>query len=114
MSSAADQTSTTINVVAMFRARPERREQFKAALIAMAEATHREEGCLLYTLQQGTEDPDVFAFVEKWASTAALDAHGGTPHLVEGAAERDAMQAQPAVVVRTRDVGAGTPGQGRL
>lgn len=97
-----------INVIAMFRAKPEHRDELRRRLVAMAEATHEEEGCLLYSLQQGSADPDVFVFVEKWASEAALDAHGKAPHIVDGADERAALMAEPAVVVRTRSVGAGT------
>jgi quinol monooxygenase YgiN len=103
-----------INVLAIFRAKTEHREELKQRLTAMAEAVHTEPGCLLYSLQQGTDDPDVFAYVEKWESEEALAEHGQSPHVLEGSAERSAMMAEPARVVFTTSVGAGTPAQGLL
>lgn len=103
-----------INVLAIFRAKTEHREELKERLTAMAEAVHTEPGCLLYSLQQGTDDPDVFAYVEKWESEEALAEHGKSPHVLEGSAERSALMAEPGRVVFTRSVGAGTPEQGVL
>lgn len=99
-----------INVVAVFKVQPQFRERYTAALIEMAEQTHaNDEGCLLYSLQQSTTDPNTFVFIEKWTSEAALDAHGAQPHLTQGRAERDAMLAEPGVVIRLRGLGAGDP-----
>lgn len=50
-----------INVLAPFRAKSEHREELKERLTALAEAVHTEPGCLLYSLQQGTDEADVFA-----------------------------------------------------
>ena len=103
-----------INVLALFRAKTEHREELKRRLTAMAEAVHTEPGCLLYSLQQGTDDPDFFAYVEKWESEEALAAHGKAAHVLEGSEERTALMAEPGRVVFTRSVGAGTPEQGVL
>lgn len=93
----------TINVVAIFHAKPEHRDELKRALEVMAEATHKEEGCLLYALQEGAEDPNVLGFVEKWASDEALAAHLQAPHVRDAGAERTAMMSQPAIVIKTRN-----------
>jgi quinol monooxygenase YgiN len=103
-----------INVLAIFRAKTEHREELKERLTAMAEAVHTEPGCLLYSLQQGTDDPDVFAYVEKWESEEALAVHGKSANVLEGSAERSALMAEPGRVVFARSVGAGTPEQGLL
>ncbi len=103
-----------ITVIALFNALPERRGELKAALVAMAEATHREPGCLLYALQEGVNDPNDLAFIEKWESQEALDKHGTMPHLRDGADERAAMMAEPARVVFMRNAGAGDPQLGTL
>lgn len=103
-----------INVLALFRAKPEHRDELKQQLSTLAEAVHTEDGCLLYSLQQGTEDPDVFAYVEKWESEEALAAHGRAPHMLAGAGDRSALMAEPGTVVFTRSVGAGTQEQGTL
>lgn len=106
--SSPEKTSTEkINVIALFKARLEHVDELKQRLIVMAEATHQEDGCLLYSLQQGTEDPTVLAFIEQWDSEAALDKHGTQPHIVEGGDERNAMMAEAAIVVRTRSTGPG-------
>ncbi|MGI8416224.1 MAG: putative quinol monooxygenase [Nakamurella sp.] len=103
-----------INVLALFRAKPEHRDELKRQLSRLAEAVHTESGCLLYSLQQGTDDPDVFAYVEKWESEDALAAHGKAPHMLTGAADRSVLMAEPGTVVFTRSVGAGTHEQGTL
>ena len=103
-----------INVLALFRAKTEHREELKERLAALAEAVHTEPGCLLYSLQQGTDDPDVFAYVEKWESEEALAEHGKASHVLQGSAERSALMAEPARMVVTRSVGAGTNEQGLL
>lgn len=99
-----------INVIAIFHAKPEHREELIAAYTEMAEQTHaNDEGCLLYALQQSTTDPNVLAFIEKWASEEALDAHAAKPHIADGTAARDAMMSEPRQVIKLRSLGAGTP-----
>ncbi len=53
----------------------------KEALLAMVSPTRKEPGCLCYNLHQSKKDKTVFMFYEQWASQAALDAHGKTPHM---------------------------------
>ena len=104
-----------INVVAIFKAKPECADEYLAALTEMAEQTHaNDEGCLLYSLQRSTTDPNTFVFIEKWISEAALDAHGAKPHLLDGRAEREAMLAEPGVVIRLRGLGAGDSQLGKF
>ncbi len=104
-----------VTVLALFKARPEKLDELKSALVKMAEETHRNDaGCLLYALQQGIDDPCDLAWVEKWASRQALDEHGKKPHIVDGAQTRRAMMAEPPRIVFLRNVGAGTPEQGVL
>lgn len=96
-------TSMTVNVVAIFRALPEHRDELKRRLEVMAAATHQEEGCLLYALQEGVDDPNVLGFVEKWESAEALARHQQSDHVRNGGEERTAMMAAPAVVITTRN-----------
>lgn len=93
----------TINVLAIFRAIPEHRDELKRQLEVMAAETHKEEGCLLYALQVGADDPNVLGFVEKWESAEALAKHQQAPHITTGREERNAMMAQPAVVISTQN-----------
>ncbi|CAI9402660.1 putative quinol monooxygenase [Aestuariimicrobium sp. T2.26MG-19.2B] len=93
----------TINVLCIFHAIPEHRDELKRRLEVMAAATQQEEGCLLYALQEGVDDENVLGFVEKWESDEALARHLQQPHVVDGGDERRAMMSQPGIVVKTRN-----------
>jgi quinol monooxygenase YgiN len=68
-----------ISVVAVITAKPGSGDEVEAMLRGLAESTHGEDGCALYSLQRGLEDRDVFVTVEKWDSQEALQAHMGGP-----------------------------------
>ena len=73
---------SSLRVIARAKAKPDRVAQVRAILIALVEATRREPGCLSYELLQNHDDPTDFAFIERWASQAAEQAHFMTPHLL--------------------------------
>ena len=68
-------------VVGSFKAVPGKEQQGLEAFQALVAPTHAEEGCILYALHQGTDDPSRLAFVERWASRELLDAHLKSPHV---------------------------------
>jgi quinol monooxygenase YgiN len=68
-------------VVGSFTAKPGKEAEAAEAFKALIEPTHGEEGCILYALHQGADDPRRLAFVERWASRDALDAHLASPHI---------------------------------
>ena len=68
-------------VVGSFTAQPGKEEEGRQALQALVEPTHDEDGCVLYALHQGTDDPARLAFVERWESREQLDAHLGSDHV---------------------------------
>jgi quinol monooxygenase YgiN len=68
-------------VVGSFTAQPGKEREAAEALRALVEPTHAEDGCILYALHQGTDDPRRLAFVERWTSREKLDAHLSTPHV---------------------------------
>lgn len=72
-----------IVVIATLPGRPEKRSEIEAALTKAAAASREEEGCLSYSFTRDLEDADRYVSVETWQDTASLDAHFGTPHLVE-------------------------------
>ena len=77
-------------VVGSFKAVPGKEAEGLEAFKALVGPTHAEDGCILYALHQGQDDPARLAFVERWESREALDAHLKTPHvagLLERAAE---------------------------
>ena len=68
-------------VVATVKAKPGQEEPVKEALLSLVDPTRKESGCLCYNLHQAKDDKTQFMFYEQWASKAALDTHGKTPHL---------------------------------
>jgi quinol monooxygenase YgiN len=72
-----------IVVVGSFTAQPGKQAEAAESFKALIEPTHREEGCILYALHRGVDDPSRLAFVERWASREALDAHLASPHIQE-------------------------------
>lgn len=68
-------------VVGSFRAEPGKEAEALEAFKALLEPTHAEDGCVLYALHQGADDPRELAFIERWASRELLDAHLKSPHV---------------------------------
>jgi quinol monooxygenase YgiN len=72
-----------ISTVAIITAKPGCGPDVEQVLHVLAAATHAEPGCLLYSLQQGMRDPDVFLTVGKWDSVDSLEVHLASDHLAE-------------------------------
>jgi quinol monooxygenase YgiN len=68
-------------VVGSFRAEPGKEAEAVEAFKALVDPTHREDGCVLYALHQGIDDPSRLAFVERWSSRDDLAAHLASPHV---------------------------------
>jgi len=101
-------------VVVLSRAKPGRGDEGEAAYRALAEATHEEEGCILFAVHRVPADPDRLVLIERWTSREALDAHLAAPHLVafrEGSVD---LWAHPAEVLIVEPATAGDPVKGRL
>jgi quinol monooxygenase YgiN len=101
----------SVVVVATIKPLPEHRDAVIAAFTQVIAQVHAEDGCELYALQQAD---DRLIMVEKWASRAALDAHGrgqalaGLNPLLAGK-----MAGRPEVIVLD-PVPAGDPAKGQL
>jgi len=50
-----------------------------------------DEGCILYTLDQSTEDPCEFAFIEAWESVEIMQGHLESEHFTRIGPKHDAM-----------------------
>ena len=79
-----------IHVIAVITAQPGQRSKILEAFNTLTGAVHAEAGCLEYTATVdaqgmppsiGSVGSDTFVVVEKWASLAALQAHGVAPHM---------------------------------
>jgi quinol monooxygenase YgiN len=70
-------------VVGSFVARDGKESEAIEAFRALVEPTHAEDGCILYALHQGHDDPRKLAFIERWESKDLLEAHLGSDHVKE-------------------------------
>ncbi|MFN8103083.1 MAG: putative quinol monooxygenase [Acidimicrobiia bacterium] len=70
-----------ITIVASIHAIPGHEADVQAALEALIEATHAEEGCLRYVLHRYREDSTKFVIIEHWRDQDALDSHFGAEHM---------------------------------
>lgn len=73
--------SQEITVLAVFVAKPGEEAALKTLLQGIVGPTLKEDGALQYDLHQDTKESRRFVFYERWASAAALDTHGETPHI---------------------------------
>jgi quinol monooxygenase YgiN len=98
-----------ISVVAVITAKPGSGDEVEAMLRGLAESTHGEDGCALYSLQRGLEDRDVFVTVEKWDSQTALQAHLGGPAIAAAMATGGALLAGPPQIIPAEMLSLGDP-----
>lgn len=70
-----------VTVIATFTVKEEHEDEAVSILKGVVEATHKEEGCLLYTLHKATNKPQTYTIVEKWRSHEDLEAHFVQPHM---------------------------------
>ncbi len=82
-----------------FTAQPGKEAEAAEAFKALVEPTHREQGCILYALHQGVDDPRRLAFVERWASRESLDAHLASPDVQEVLARVEELFGDSADIV---------------
>ena len=68
-------------VVGSFVAREGKEDEARAAFEALVAPTHAEDGCILYALHQGNDDPQRLAFIERWESKELLGAHLESDHV---------------------------------
>jgi quinol monooxygenase YgiN len=88
-----------IRTVTIITAKPGRGPDVEQVLRILAAATHAEPGCLLFSLQQGMRDPDVFLTVEKWDSLDSLEAHLASDHLAEAIeSTRHLLASEPQII----------------
>ncbi len=83
MTTPTDDRPELLTVIATMRALPGKEQDLRDALVALVEPTTQEAGYVNYDLHQGIEDPALFCFYENWESGEHLDAHLGSPHLVD-------------------------------
>jgi quinol monooxygenase YgiN len=98
-----------ISTVAIITAKPGCGPEVERALRDLATATHAEPGCLLYSLQQGMRDPDVFVTVERYSSLDSLEDHLASDHIAEALARTQDLLATEPQIIPVQPLGAGEP-----
>jgi quinol monooxygenase YgiN len=101
-------------VVGSFTARPGQEEQARQAFQALVAPTHAEDGCILYALHQGVDDPRRLAFVERWASKEQLQAHLESDHVKEVLGRADELFSDGGDIVVYEAVPGGEAAKGSL
>jgi quinol monooxygenase YgiN len=100
---------TEVSTVAVITAKPEFAAEVEAALSTLAAATHAEPGCLLYSLQRGLQEPNVFVTVEKWDSMESLQAHLASPHITEALSTTGDLLTGPPQIIAAEMLTVGDP-----
>ena len=101
-------------VVGSFTALPGKEEEGREAFEALLEPTHGEDGCILYSLHVGSDDRSRLAFIERWASREALDAHLQTDHIQQLLARADELFGDSADIVVYEPVPGGQESKGSI
>ena len=103
-----------IVVVGSLKAKPGKEDDTRDALGGLVAPTHAEDGCILYALHQGTEDPTRFAFVERWESAEKLQAHLGSDHIGAVLQRAEELLAEPPDIVTYAALAQGEEPKGSL
>jgi quinol monooxygenase YgiN len=78
-------------------------------LAELAEATQAEPGCIVYSLNRGLEQPNVFVTVEKWESADALQAHLHSAHIGAAMSRTGELLTEPPRIIATEPMPIGDP-----
>lgn len=101
-------------VVGSFTAQPGKEREAEAAFRALLEPTHAEDGCILYALHRGTEDPRRLTFIERWASPEALEAHLASAHIKDVVARAEDLFGDSGEIVVYEALAGGVERKGSL
>ena len=103
-----------IVVVGSLKAKPGKEDDARDALGGLVAPTHAEDGCVLYALHQGTEDPTRFTFVERWESAEKLQAHLGSDHIAAVLRRAEDLLSEPPDIVTFQALPLGEESKGSL
>ena len=101
-------------VVGSFTAKPGKEQEAREAFEGLVAPTHAEEGCILYSLHVGADDPRRLAFVERWASKELLQQHLGSDHIAAVLARAEELFSDGGDIVVYDALPGGTPAKGSL
>jgi quinol monooxygenase YgiN len=70
-----------VNVIATIRAKSGKEKETEHLLRGLLQPTHREKGCVKYTLHRRKEAPGTFYFIEAWDTEQDLKNHLASSHI---------------------------------
>jgi quinol monooxygenase YgiN len=103
-----------IVVVGSFKINAGKEDEALEAFKALVEPTHREDGCILYALHRGIDDPGRLTFIERWESRELLDAHLNSDHVSALLERADELWGDQGEITVYEAVPAGEPKKGSL
>ena len=101
-------------VVGAFKVNQGKEEEALEAFKALVEPTHSEDGCILYALHRGLDDPSRLTFIERWESREQLDAHLESDHVSALLERADELWGDNGEITVYEAVPAGEPKKGSL
>lgn len=75
------ETARRLTLVALFDAKPEKRDELKNIFLSLIKETRTEEGSVSYHLYEDRENPNRLIFHETWESTELWEKHMQNPNL---------------------------------
>ncbi|MBY0372032.1 antibiotic biosynthesis monooxygenase, partial [bacterium] len=73
--------SNRITVVARVKVRPGKADSLEKEIVELMHHTHKESGCLHYSVHRGVEPSDEIVTIERWEDRKDLDNHMQLPFL---------------------------------
>lgn len=87
-----------ISITALFKSKPENKEQLQSMLNHLVTETRKEAACVRYDLHHSE---NVFIIWEEWQDQPGLDIHNNQPYLLDFIAKSENLVAVPIQVYKT-------------
>jgi len=101
-------------VIASFLAQPGKESATEKFLSGLLAETHAEEGCLLYAVHRGIDDPRRLAFVERWTSRPLLERHLASEHIQSALARVPEFCSQAPDIIYYESIPGGAADKGTI
>jgi quinol monooxygenase YgiN len=99
----------SVHFLVRLEPRPGKEQEFRDALLRVAEPTRTEMGCLAINVFESLGQPAVFAIHSEWVDEAAFERHAQLPHTVRFLEAADELLTHAVQGLRTQWI-AGGPG----
>ena len=74
--------TTEIRIIADIICKVGHEGDARRVILECVAPTKNEPGCMEYTIQASTQNPQMFVFIERWKDQAALELHVKTTHFL--------------------------------